>query len=89
MPNTTGAALYMDDNISHFTVRNNLFYNSNLDLVNMKGHSVLFENNILAFGSMDLLYKHTGNFNMSEDALNLGVRPSEIVRNIFLQNQFL
>jgi len=82
----TGGAIYLDDNSAHFTVRNNVFYNSNQDLINMKGYSINLENNILAFGSLDLLFRHKGNYDLSPDVLDLGQTPAVVSKNIFIQN---
>ncbi len=81
-----GDVIYLDDNTAHFTIRNNILYNSNEDVFEEKSHYNLIENNIIAFGTRSAFYSHESSLPTSEDALGLGIKPTEFNHNIVLQN---
>ncbi len=81
-----GDVIYLDDNTAHFTIRNNILYNSNEDVFEEKSHYNLIENNIIAFGTRSALYSHESSLPTSEDVLGLGIKATEFNHNIVLQN---
>ena len=81
-----GDVIYLDDNTAHFTVRNNILFNSNEDVFEEKSYFNLIENNIIAFGARSALYSHESSLEMVPDIMGLGIKPTEFNRNIVLQN---
>jgi|GEM_PF-4518134 len=84
-----GAALYLDGNASHWTVRKNVMFNSNAELMVVKGRNHVIENNILANAADCLLKKErlitVSDDNPGFDYDNTGPLPPVVRRNIFLQ----
>jgi hypothetical protein len=81
-----GDVIYLDDNTVHFTIKNNILFNSNEDVFEEKSYYNLIENNIIAFGARSVIYSHESSLEMVPDILGLGVKPTEFNRNIILQN---
>lgn len=81
-----GDVIYLDDNTTHFTIRNNILFNSNEDVFEEKSYYNLIENNIIAFGARSAFYSHESSLEMVPDIMNLGIKPTEFNRNIVLQN---
>ena len=48
-------AVYLDDHAEHIIVEQNLLYNTNVNIINMKGNENIIRNNILAFGGKSII----------------------------------
>lgn len=48
-------AVYLDDYAEHIIVEQNLLYNTNVNIINMKGNENIIRNNILAFGDKSII----------------------------------
>ena len=49
------SCIYLDDNTAHTLVENNICYNTNRDLLNVKGREHIVRNNIFAFGDQGIM----------------------------------
>ncbi len=50
-----GNAVYLDDFAQHIIIEQNLLYNTNKNIINMKGTENIIRNNILAFGNKSII----------------------------------
>ena len=50
-----GNCIYLDDHAEHVIVERNLLYNTNTNIINMKGSENIIRHNILAFGDLAII----------------------------------
>lgn len=83
----SSACIYMDDNSSYYTIKNNIFYGTNDEVFEQKGFGNKNENNVYAFGGTSLVKKGGDNSKgQLPDPFGLGYPRTIYANNIFIQN---